>query len=360
MLAILLTAFLAGCAMLPPPQTPKPAMLPEWSSYVSQINGTDYLPINTLAQRYQITTSWEPATQVLQLSSGSVVVRVSPGFSVAVVNGVAQPLGAPVVSHQGILWVPAQAAAPWITVTPAPPPPVPTGRYAIRTVVLDPGHGGRDPGAIGASGVREKQVVLDIARQLRRRLEADGIQVLMTRSDDRFISLKGRAAFANQQKADLFVSIHANASRARNASGYEVYYLSEATDDAARALAVAENASLSMDTPNGAGVSEDTEAIVWDLIHTENRTESRELASTVCRGMKRSLPAYNRGVKSARFYVLKWTQMPSVLIEVGFVTNRTEGSRLQHNSYRDAVAEGIAHGLLAYRQVYERTNGFSN
>lgn len=351
-----------GCATVPPsPQPPKPAaVLPDLAQYATPINGIPYLPLNTLCQRFQMQASWEPGTQVLQLVSGTAAVRLSPGFSTALVNGVASPLGAPVVVQGGQVWVPAAAAGRWISRVPVRAPAKPLGMHAIRTVVIDPGHGGHDTGALGPGGIREKDVVLDVARRLRDRLTAEGIQVLMTRKEDRFISLSQRAVFANQCQADLFVSVHANASRARAAAGYEAYYLSEATDDAARAFAAAENASLELETEQTQAVPKNTEAIVWDLLNTENRTESRELAAAVCRGMKWFLPTQNRGVKSARFYVLKWAQMPAVLVEVGFVTNRTEGQRLDTAAYRQRVSDGIAQGILTYKTLYESTNGFSD
>lgn len=351
----------AGCATVPPPQTPKPAVLADLAPYATPISGIAYLPLNTVCQQFQIQASWEPGTQVLQIVSGTAAVRLSPGFSTALVNGATVPLGAPVIVQGGQVWVPAAAAGRWISRAPVKVPAKPLGMHAIRTVVIDPGHGGHDAGASGPGGVREKDVVLDVARRLRDRLATEGIQVLMTRKDDRFIPLSQRAAFANQRKADLFLSVHANASRARGAAGYEAYYLSEATDDAARAFAAAENASLALEAGASNGpVPKNTEAIVWDLLNTENRTESRELASAVCRGMKWFLPAQNRGVKSARFYVLKWAQMPAVLIEVGFVTNRTEGQRLDTAAYRQRVCDGIAQGVLTYKSLYESTNGFSD
>ncbi len=358
-LTVLFAALLvAGCATMPP--MPKPAILPaDLAPSISRLNGLDYLPLNTICQRYQMQANWEPATQVLQLVSGTAAVRLSPGFSTALVNGAVCPLGAPVLIQGGQIWVPAQPALRWISRAPAPVKPPPAGVHAIRAIVLDPGHGGYDPGAIGPGRVEEKAVVLDVAHRLRDRLATEGIKVYLTRADDRFIPLSQRAAFANQRSADLFVSIHANSSRARGAAGYEAYYLSEATDDAARALAAAENEAPETEA-TAPGATKDTDAIVWDLLNTENRTESRELASAVCRGMKWFLPSQNRGVKSARFYVLKWARMPAVLIEIGFVTNRAEGQRLESAAYRQRVADGIAQGLLTYKTLYESTNGFSN
>ena len=348
---------LAGCATMPAAPMPRG---PDLSPLTTRIDGKAYVPLNTVCRQYGLTCQWEPETQVAQIVTRTGVVRCSPGLSVAVVNGASEPLGAPVVQQGGQLWVPAPSMSRWIGSVAPPARHGAPGEHAIRTVVIDPGHGGHDAGAIGVGGLREKQIVLDVALRLQQRLEAAGIHVLMTRADDRFLSLDGRAAFANRHNADLFVSIHANSSRSRGASGYEVYYLSEATDDAARALAASENAALDLESSASAAPTKNTEAIVWDLINTENRTESHELASTVCRALGQYVPTPSRGVKSARFYVLKWAHMPSILIEVGFVTNHAESQRLSSSAYRDRLAEGIARSLLAYKQLYEKTDGFSN
>ena len=219
-------------------------------------------------------------------------------------------------------------------------------------VSLDAGHGGHDPGAIGRAGLREKSVTLDITRRLRDLLEQEGFRVVMTRDQDRFISLSQRSEVANRQKADLFVSIHANASRRRSISGFEVYYLSEATDDHARAIEAAENALLPSEV--GESTPKGTQAIVWDLLYTEYRAESTELAAQVCRGLTKSqIPSQNRGVKSARFAVLKGARMPAILIEVGFVSHLAEEARLRTATYRQRVAEGIRNGILAFQEDYE-------
>jgi N-acetylmuramoyl-L-alanine amidase len=222
-----------------------------------------------------------------------------------------------------------------------------------RTIVLDAGHGGHDPGAVGPTGLREKTVTLEVAKSLRDLLVRDGFRVIMTRYDDRFVSLGGRSAVANREEADLFVSVHANASRRRSISGFEAYYLSEATDDQARALEAAENTALPEEV--GRPISSDTEAIIWDLLYTEHRAESLELASDICRGMSGAgIVSRNRGVKSARFAVLKGARMPAVLVEVGFVSHRDEEVRLRRPDYRTRLAEGIRQGILRFRDRLER------
>ena len=180
----------------------------------------------------------------------------------------------------------------------------------------------------------------------------------MTRYKDRFISLGGRSRVANKQGGDLFISVHANASRSRSVSGFEAYYLSEATDDHARAIAAAENASLPDEV--GEAVPTHTEAIIWDLLYTEHRAESTELAREICRGLAdRRLSSRNRGVKSARFAVLKGARMPAVLVEVGFVSHPGEESRLGSASYRQRLAEGIRNGILGFRDRLEKQYAFA-
>ena len=133
-----------------------------------------------------------------------------------------------------------------------------------------------------------------------------------------------------------------------------MYYLSEATDDHARALQAAENASLPQEMAEGVE-SEETEAIVWDLLYTEHRAESTELAASVCRGLKRErIPSQNRGVKSARFAVLKGSRMPAILVEIGFITHKAEEARLRSASYRQVLAEGIRSGIVAFRNHYDQ------
>ena len=164
---------------------------------------------------------------------------------------------------------------------------------------------------------------------------------------------------ANEQNADLFISIHANANKSRWIRGFEIYYLSEATDDSARALAAAENAVMQLEEESFGGRTKNTDAIVWDLTLTENRTESIELAESIEEAVRSTVNIKSRGVKSARFYVLKGTGMPSVLVELSYLSNKYDESNLKSSSYQQKLAEGVASGILAYKRVYEETNGFS-
>jgi N-acetylmuramoyl-L-alanine amidase len=234
------------------------------------------------------------------------------------------------------------------------------GTYSIKKIVIDAGHGGKDPGAVGRKGLKEKDVVLDIAQRLKNILEADGFEVEMTRNSDNFVSLTRRAETSNKIKPDFFVSIHANAARSSSACGFEVYYLSDAMDDNARAVAAAENAVLELEDNFKLKHSNDLDATVWDLLYDEYRLESKEMAASLCNSLQCDSIGKNRGVKSARFYVLKGVRAPSVLIEVGFISNTNEESRLRSSAFRQEIAEALAKGIISYRQRYEETDGFTN
>jgi len=222
------------------------------------------------------------------------------------------------------------------------------GVRPARTVVIDPGHGGRDPGAIGVGGTREKQVTLKLAEALGRKLETRGFEVLFTRRDDRSISLEERTAIAEAARADLFVSIHANASPRRSTHGIETYYLDKDHERHSLTVAAREN-----------GVRRDQ---VDDLQRTLSRFRvaeisgySQRLASLVQEEMVSGLPSRyavnDLGVKKGPFYVLFLSDTPAILVEAGFLTNRDEVKRLRDDAYLDALADGIASGLTRYREV---------
>ena len=233
-------------------------------------------------------------------------------------------------------------------------------RFTIRTIVLDPGHGGKDPGAIGRKyKLKEKVTTLALAKKLRTILEGAGIKVIMTRGDDTFISLPRRAQIANSSGADLFVSVHINASRSRLLRGFECYYLSNATDDNARAIEAFENSSLKMDEDADIEHSSRLDKTLWDMTLTENRRESSELAGYICSSVDQSFTIRSRGIRSARFYVLKHTNMPSVLVETAYISNRYEEMKLKDPNFLGRIADAIAQGILRYKSEYERTEGFT-
>lgn len=349
---VLALFFFSGCATRPPL---RPAILPSLAPYRLTIGSVNYLPSSIVTKGAKGRARWDQEAFVWSFSVGTHTLMATPYLPVVLVDGIPERLSSPPLFKEGELLLPEALWTRWIARWAALPPPVrPTAVPLLRRIVVDAGHGGHDPGAISRTGLREKSVTLDIARRLRELLTQEGFHVVMSRDGDRFIPLSRRSEIANREGGDLFVSIHANASRVRSVSGFEVYYLSEATDDHARALEAAENASLPSEI--GKTASSDTEAIVWDLLYTEHRAESTKLASSICQGLKRQLPSQNRGVKSARFAVLKGTRMPAILIEVGFLSNSQEEARLRDPSYRQRLAEGITAGILSFRKAHESSS----
>lgn len=208
-----------------------------------------------------------------------------------------------------------------------------------KTIVIDPGHGGKDPGALGRRTLREKDVVLSISEKLRAVLTRKGYTVLMTRDTNRFIPLKERTAFATRHKADLFLSIHANGSENSKAKGIETYYLSvTSTDKAAADIAARENAD------SGYSIQE-LEVLLKGIIQESKSEDSKRLAKHVQQTLVQATGAIDRGVKHARFVVLIGTNVPAVLIETGFISNPTEGRKLTTPAYQQKIATAIAQGV---------------
>jgi N-acetylmuramoyl-L-alanine amidase len=217
----------------------------------------------------------------------------------------------------------------------------------VRRVVIDPGHGGTDPGAIGRTGATEKQLTLELSKMLAGRLRAAGYEVLLTREDDRTISLQERTDFANRVDADLFLSVHINSARNRNLRGFETYYLDLANDPAARETAARENAS------GQGGSMADLGATLQHIVNNEFRGASSELAASIQDSLvmhvsKSYQTVHDLGVKTAPFSVLVGAKMPAVLIETSFVSNEQEEGWLKTTAYRSQLAEAIEIGLQAY------------
>jgi N-acetylmuramoyl-L-alanine amidase len=227
----------------------------------------------------------------------------------------------------------------------------------LRLVVLDAGHGGHDTGAVGPGGLQEKDLVLDVTRRVARLLEEKlDVKVLLSRDADQFVTLRDRTTYANRERADLFVSIHANAHRETASAGVETYFLSsEATDGTARQVAALENSVVQLEktAARPSGRLDAVKAILWDLAQSEFQQESSRLAEVVQDSITQSLRIPNRGVKQAGFYVLGGAAMPAILIEIGFVTNPKEERRLKDMKYRDELARAIFAGLADYKKRYD-------
>jgi N-acetylmuramoyl-L-alanine amidase len=237
----------------------------------------------------------------------------------------------------------------------APAPAAASGEASpLRSVVIDPGHGGEEVGALGPGGAMEKDVTLSIARKLRALVQNNlGYQVFLTRDKDDAVALDERTAVANNYKADLFVSIHANASRAKGAHGSEVYFLSyQASDDDARRAAQAEGAALA--PPDAPPLGAELSLILWDMAQAEHLEESSALASRIQEELAGVTGSEGRGIKQAPFRVLVGAAMPAVLVEVAFISNAEEEKDLVSEPFQAKLASALLRGIARYENEHGR------
>ncbi|MBN2461176.1 MAG: N-acetylmuramoyl-L-alanine amidase [Candidatus Cloacimonetes bacterium] len=229
---------------------------------------------------------------------------------------------------------------------------------SIRKIVIDPGHGGKDPGAVGFSKENyEKDIVLRIALYLKKLLrEKTDLDVVLTRESDDFVSLQERTQLANRANADLFVSLHCNANLSNKVNGIEVYYLSTAITDEDRAAEALEN-SVVYDFEGGEEAVkryDDLAFILADMAQNEQLVESYELSSILQNNLVSSVDCRNNGVRQANFYVLRGAYMPAVLVELGYLTNKEEEKKLINESYQDKLAQAIYHGIKNFKYKFDQ------
>ncbi len=345
-LAFLLVAFVSGCATLPR----KEAL----ATY--NIGGVAYVSLVSLCESGNIAWEYDTFARTVNLSKGAHKINLMVGERLVLVDDMPQYLKYPVDIYQGTVVLPfkfKEQVLDSLFKERYPQQKITLPLTRIKKIVVDAGHGGKDPGAIGKQGLREKDVNLDIARRLSKLLKADGIDVVMTRSTDTFISLERRVVIANGSRADLFVSIHSNANRVRSLNGLEVYYISSNVSDSKRALYCAQNAALNLDKDCLAyNPSLNLKATLWDMIHTSNRAESVRLARDICSIVDNNLDTKVLGIKGAPFYVLKGAHMPAILIETGFLSNYQEERLMRNAYYRQQIAESIEQGIKKYARDF--------
>lgn len=300
--------------------------------------------LQNLCKRYGIDLHLDGISQVVTLNADGAKAKALVESSMVIIGDEKILLEGPLKRQQGAIVVPPDFEEKVIQRL------ISREDYAIKKltqVMIDPGHGGRDPGAIGRSGLKEKNVVLDIAKRLKVRFEEYGMKVAMTRETDEFISLEERAAMAGRSNADLFISIHANASRSHSAQGFEVYFLKD-TSDLVRGdgPVVKKNRQIF----NRFAVKQDPilEGILLDLMYIHKQAESRRLAQYLTRDMIPGAATKMRGMKPSGFFVLKNTLIPSILVEVGFLSNSGEESLLNTDDYRQKIADSLARSILSY------------
>jgi len=325
------------------------------ASYSYGANSFQYVPVVTLCKQAGVNFNYDVFTKTVCLSNNVHTINLMAGESLMTLDGAQQYLKYPVKFIQGVPAVPIKFKEEVLNKVfkDAPVSLQPKSfDFRNKTVVIDAGHGGHDPGTIGRSGLREKSVNLDVANRLCKLLRNEGVKVIMTRSTDRFIPLEERAQIANRAGADIFLSIHSNANNKRYLNGFEVYYVSGEVSDYARAIDSAKSSKLNISESCFAQNNIYLKAILWDMIYSFSRAESVELANAICREAAVGMNVKILGVKGARFAVLKGAQMPAVLVEIGFLSNTNEERLLKNSSYRQQVADAISCGVFGYIKTY--------
>ena len=307
-----------------------PAFAVDWE--VSRFAGRDYVSIDKIAEFYNLPREAAPVEKNISLARARRSLLVTLGSREVEINGVKYVLSFPVIEHEGKYWVSRMDLGK--TIEPAFRPELVPEVKTFTTVILDPGHGGHDKGAASPYEL-EKNFALDVSRRVRDELQKAGLRVMMTRNTDTFVELQDRAAMANAKQNSIFVSIHFNASPNQEANGLEIFCI----------------------TPRGAPSTEYDELLVRDMIQehgNESELQSFILASAIYHSLHgSSLTMFDRGLKRARFAVLRATKMPAVLIEGGFLSNPGDAKRVASKDWRNKYSAAIATGILEYKKLAE-------
>jgi len=334
---LLLSTLLAGAAAAPRPGVPSIGAI--------KVRGKSYVSVQVMTRRRGLRLAVNERAGIYTLLDGGHRVVIVPGFSVAEVDGRTVDLPYPAIFHRDELLVPSMLflRARRSFERPA------SKTIPLRKVVLDPGHGGRDSGAVGAGGIREKDVTLSVALRLKRLLERRGVSVVITRSTDKYLSLAQRSRVANSSGADLFLSIHCNAARSSAAKGLETFALSWGISDSHRAGKAAVRHSPG-DLVSGSAdrVSASTEKTIMRAHLGEQRKQSIALSKCLQAEMVRLLGELDRGVKLRNFSVLRETYIPAALVEVGFVSYAPTARKMRTSSHRQRIAEALEGGIARF------------
>ncbi len=330
-----LALFLTGCVTTTPQST--------------VITTGDGIYLTDICDRYHIDCKRDGLSGVIRLSLGSAKAKGLIGSRTVVVSNKKIVLDEPVRTVRDEVVVSLDfkvkvidrlkmVSAPEMVYTVRP----------VKEIVIDAGHGGKDPGALGKSGTREKDIVLDIAKRLKRILEYDGIKVTMTRTSDEFIDLSKRTEIASRSGADLFISIHANANPSRKARGVEVFSSQPLEHTQMNDPQRVGNQKKMFNHVAAVRQNFELQEILKDMLYTHKWAESGVLAKKMAKTTSKFAKSKNRGAKQEDFYVLRNTLIPAVLIEVGFLTNPREERLLKQSAHRQKIAYGIAKGLKEY------------
>ena len=301
--------------------------------------------LSTLCEENGVNWYWDSVSQAVTVSLGAMSARAMVGSEIVVIDQQKIFLSEPLKRQRGRIQVPADFYRKVILRLRGQEGPAALRPYRI---IIDPGHGGKDPGAIGAAGTYEKDIVLDIAKRLKAILDGYQYDVKMTRSGDTFISLEQRTEIASQFVADLFISIHANASPTSRASGLEVYALKQLDWEEQKDPQRVRNHDILFNKLAMQKQDKAVANIVTDMLYSYKSSESFTLARAISEELGQETRARERGVYKAGYFVLRNTLMPAVLIEVGFLSNPREERQLNSGQYRQKIAEGISQSVRNY------------
>lgn len=309
----------------------------------------DGIKLIELCETYQIRWEWDSISQVMTLYLEDRTIKVLVGSDIVFVGDDRVILNSPTELVRGKVIVPEDFSAKVFEQKRVSS--IPFENYSVsrvRTIVIDAGHGGKDPGAIGISGVYEKDVVLDIAKRVERTLETRGFKVVMTRSTDDFITLNKRTEIASRNNADIFVSIHANSSPSRGVFGMETFTLKDLNEADHNEEQRLRNHYLMFQELQMKRTSADVKSILADMLYLNKQAYADTLGESVLNSATRLAKVGDRGLKESRFFVLRNTLVPAVLVEVGFLTNPKEEKMLKTTSHRQRLAYGVAMGIIDY------------
>jgi N-acetylmuramoyl-L-alanine amidase len=305
--------------------------------------------LQTICKNRGIEWQWDSISQIFAFSAGGKPTKVLVGSNLVIRGGERIILSSTVERKDNMIVVPPDFTEKVLGSLSAPSggPAAVVSLGKCREIMIDAGHGGKDPGAKGLSNSIEKDIVFDIANRLKSGLEKIGYKVTMTRDTDDFISLQRRTELASASKADLFVSIHANSTASRKIQGLEIFYSRELDHEADLTQRQAnEKAFLRRLNMNNDSLV--VGKIVKDMMYANKQTESVMLADHIIEGTSKAVDTPDRGGRPSGFFVVKNTLIPAVLFEVGYLTNPVEAKLLTTEEYRQKVADAIAAGIVAY------------
>jgi len=322
------------------------ATIPHRGSSI-RVSNFDYIDIAGFCKKHNFEYSFDTIDDLVRIYSPDKEIKLLLNSSVGTLSGSIFYLKKPPIYLKGKILLPRQlekiiTSGEFVSFRPL---------FTIKTIVVDPGHGGKDPGAISPRGLQEKTVNLIVSKYLKEELERMGFEVILTRTRDVSLSLAERANIAKRHNADLFISIHANSNHSRKVSGVEVYYLSSSRLRAQeRSVRLARSEKF-----QGKSMPVDVKAILWDLLIRKNYGFSVELSDIFYLTFE-NLGFNIKPPKKASFYVLRFAYVPSILVEMGYLSNRYEETALRKKHYQKQIAHAIALGVSSLKRRHATVN----